>query len=209
MLANLLITNHARIVARARARVAQRRVPRANDKQLVHGIPAFLRQLARIVGAAEGAGDALRETAPPRGDALLHAGFTVAQVVHGYGDVYQVVAEVAREAEARAEELHVLQCCLDDIIAETLVEYASQRELSAVAKGNQQLGVFAHELGNLLNSATIAFDTVRAGYVPTSGKTTAVLGRSLRRMRELLDRSRAEVRSEAYLHAPHSIRVPR
>jgi signal transduction histidine kinase len=151
----------------------------------------------------------LSRTAMQHGEELLRSGFSVAQVVHGYGDVCQVVAEVAGELDVpiRVEELRVFNCCLDEAVAQALSEYARLHELSIAAKGAEPMGVFAHELRTLISGAALAFDTLRDGHVPASGKTAAVLGRSLQRMRELVDRSLAEVRLQAHLHHPQCIRI--
>jgi signal transduction histidine kinase len=204
MLVNMLIRNHAEIVARARLRAAQRRAPRASDEQLKHGIPLFLRQLAKLMSGTDSDLEALSRTATQHGEELLRSGFSVAQVVHGYGDVCQAVAEVAGELDVpiRVEELRVFNCCLDEAVAQALSEYARLHELSIAAKGTEPMGVFAHELRTLISGAALAFDTLRDGHVPASGKTAAALGRSLQRMRELVDRSLAEVRLQAHLHHP-------
>jgi hypothetical protein len=209
MLVNMLIRNHAEIVARARLRAVRRRAPRASDEQLEHGIPLFLRQLAKIMSGTDSDVAALSRSAVQHGKELLRSGFSVAQVVHGYADVYQVVLELAGEVDVpiRVEELRVFNYCLDEAVAQVLSEYARLHELSIAAKGTEPMGVFAQELRSLMSGAALAFDTLRAGHVPASGKTAAVLGRSLLRMRELVDRSLAAVRLDAHLHHPQCIRI--
>jgi signal transduction histidine kinase len=109
-----------------------------------------------------------------------------------------------RHAAARRVPAH---CCLDEAVAHALSEYARLHELSIAAQGAEPMGVFAHELRTLIGGAALAFDTLRDGHVPASGKTAAVLGRNLQRMRELVDRSLAEVRLQAHLHHPQCIRI--
>jgi signal transduction histidine kinase len=120
-----------------------------------------------------------------------------------------VVSEVARETGERVEasEFGQFNACLDEAIAHALTEYGRQRELHLVAQSNEEIGEFAHEIRNLLNSATLAFDTIREGHAASSGRTAAILDRSLRAMRELTDRSLTEVRLEARQHRFQPIRI--
>jgi signal transduction histidine kinase len=60
----------------------------------------------------------------------------------------------------------------------------------------EQLGVLAHELRNLIATATLAFDAVRSGSVGIAGSTGSLLGKSLVGMSDLVNRSLAEVRLE-------------
>jgi signal transduction histidine kinase len=56
-----------------------------------------------------------------------------------------------------------------------------------------------HEMGNRVTAALIAFSLLQKGVVGISGSTGAVLGRSLRALRFLVNNSLAEVRLEAGL----------
>jgi signal transduction histidine kinase len=62
------------------------------------------------------------------------------------------------------------------------------------ARGNERLGVFAHELRNLVGTASVAFEVLRKGNVGVGGSTGAVLERSLLALRDLITRSVDEVR---------------
>ena len=61
----------------------------------------------------------------------------------------------------------------------------------------ERLGYLAHELRNKLHTALLSFQALRSGKVAIGGSTGAVLGRSLAGLRDLIDRSLAEVRLEA------------
>jgi len=123
----------------------------------------------------------------------------VAQVVHDYGDICQVITELAVQlgAQISNEDFRTLNLCLDVAIAESVTEFARQREQAIGSRGVEQLGFLAHELRNFLNTATLAFDAVSSGRVGIGGSTGTVLGKSLERMRDLVDRSLAEVRLDA------------
>jgi hypothetical protein len=79
-----------------------------------------------------------------------------------------------------------------------VTEYARERDQGGVdeeASGaSERLGFFAHEMRNLINTATAAHEVLKTGNVGVSGNTSAVLQRSLAAARALISRSLAEVR---------------
>ena len=64
---------------------------------------------------------------------------------------------------------------------------------------NERIGFFAHELRNHLNTATLALSAIKTGNVGLGGATGQILDRSLVGLRNLIDRSLAEVRITAGL----------
>jgi signal transduction histidine kinase len=60
---------------------------------------------------------------------------------------------------------------------------------------------------NLLNTSMLTFDALTRGNVGIHGSTGTLLGRSLRRMRVLIDRTLAEVRLEAGTNKPERVSV--
>jgi signal transduction histidine kinase len=62
-----------------------------------------------------------------------------------------------------------------------------------------QIGFFAHELRNFLNTATLALYAIKEGNLGLNGATGAVLNRAMVGMRSLIDRSLADVRMIAGL----------
>jgi signal transduction histidine kinase len=67
-------------------------------------------------------------------------------------------------------------------------------ESNSVKALNERLGFLAHELRNLIHTATLAVMAIKAGNVGATGATGALLDRSLIGMRNLIDRSLADVR---------------
>jgi hypothetical protein len=100
-----------------------------------------------------------------------------------------------------------LNLCLDIAIAEAVTEYARQREQAIFGQGVEHLGFLAHELRNLLNTATLAFEAVYSGRVGIAGSTGAILRKSLAGMSDLVTRSLAEVRIDAGLPREERILV--
>jgi hypothetical protein len=206
MLHEFLTLHRQEILARTREKVGARTAPRPTEAVLQHGVPLFLEQLAATLRREQET--PARPTSPEMAQsALLHgaelrqAGFTVAQVVHGYGDVCQAVTELAIELgiPISADEFRTLNRCLDEAIAQAVTEYARQRDLSQ-PHGAARRGFFVHEQRNLLHNAILAFEVLKTGAVGIGGSTGAVLGRNLIALRELVDRSLVEVRLEAGLH---------
>jgi signal transduction histidine kinase len=70
---------------------------------------------------------------------------------------------------------------------------------------NERLGSFAHELRNLLNSATLALTVIKEGNVGLKGATGAVLDRSLVGLRKLIDLSLSDVRMTAGMPLQHRL----
>jgi signal transduction histidine kinase len=208
MLHQFVALNREEIIRRCRAKVATRAVPPPTKAEIDHGVPLFLDQLA----------DALRRgvTSSPelsRG-AVLHAhdlrrqGFSVSQVVHDYGDVCQSITELAGELQASisVEDFRLLNACLDDAIAVAVTQYAREGNQSSArhesARANERLGFFAHELRNLIETASVAFEVLKTGSVGTTGSTGTVLARSLVGARDLISRSLAEVRLTEGVQSP-------
>ena len=220
MLHEFLTTNKADLIERCRLKVATRLAPKLPGKELAHGIPRFLDQLiktleveqtaepmrSRRVSGPAGGGWVVSEiaaTAALHGRELSEQGFTVDQVVHDYGDLCQAIADLAfeRGVPIQVDEFRTLNRCLDNGIADAVTEYAFQRnslvESNSVKALNERLGFLAHELRNLVHTATLAVMAIKAGNVGAAGATGAVLDRSLIGMRNLIDRSLADVRITA------------
>lgn len=219
MMHNFLFNNRTDLIERCRAKVALRPKRAATKHQLENGIPMFLDQLiktlqieqgedpmsSRQVSGASGGGDMacvsqIGRSASQHGHALLKLGFTVDQVVHDYGDLCQAITDLAfeRDAPFAVDEFRTLNRCLDNAIADAVTEFTFQRDATTATEQardiNERLGNFAHELRNLLGTATLGFAAIKAGNLSLTGATGTVLETSLWKMSYLIDRSLAEVR---------------
>jgi hypothetical protein len=163
MLDDFLISNREAIIARTQARVASRTRPKPSDVELEHGIPVFLDQLGDALRVAKSSDaidhDEITRIAGRHGSELLRMGLTIAQVVHAYGDLCQVITELAiqQKAPISGEEFRTLNLCLDDAIAAAVTEYSRQRARAITDEGTERLGILAHELRNLLNTAMLSY----------------------------------------------------
>ncbi len=219
MLHTFLGKNREALIVRCRTKVAKRPIPPPTAAELSYGIPLFLDQITetlRLEAAADVVGTrrlsgpidpaktptttVIGEGAAAHGDELQLKGFTVDQVVHDYGDLCQAITELATEQNATitVAEFGTLNRCLDNAIADAVTRFGAQRERSirehASQDTNERLAFLAHELGDKLNVARLAYEAIRRGTVGFVGATGTILNRSLMAMRTILARSFADVR---------------
>lgn len=121
------------------------------------------------------------------------------QLVRGYGSICQGITEYAHTngTDITATEYSQLNLCLDVAIAQAVTEFQSIGTRSAESDERLRVGSLVHELRNHLTSAMLAHEVIRMGGVGSSGATSSVLTNSLRQMREIVDRSIAEVRLDS------------
>ncbi len=228
MLYEFLLANRGDLLGRCRTRVDQRHSPEQSDEELKRGIPLFLDLLIEMLRLKETPGSVPQSSssngskvgeagtdmgvfATRHGRDLMQSGFTVEQVVREYGDLCQVITGLAveRGAPIGVEEFRTLNLCLDDGIAGAVTEFAYNRDLLMADSGtktlNQRLGSLAHELRNLLQTATLAIRVIKRGNAGLSGATASVLDSSLVAMSNLIDRSLAEVRITAGMPARYQL----
>ena len=220
-----LLDNRSELIERCKAKVAKRPQRIATTAQLANGIPMFLDQLVRTLGAEEDGlvGESLKISGSPSGDSaalseigisaaahggeLLRLGFTVDAVVHDYGDLCQAISDLAGERHApfMIEEFRTLNRCLDNAIADAVNEFAAQRDARVArarsAEENERLGVLVHELRNVLQTATLAFQAMELGLLPVGGATAGLLSRSLTSLATMLGESMSQVRGNAHAAA--------
>lgn len=218
-----LSANREELIARCEGKSAERSKTEASGVRSKHGIPLFLNQLIktlcveqtsepqlsrRVSGPAGGGApfmSELGETAARHGRELLDLGFTVEQVVHDYGDLCQAITDLAYETDVSIEidEFRALNRCLDNGIAVAVTEFNYRRDFQVADRQtealNERLGIFAHELRNYLNVATLALHALKTGNMSVSGATGGVIDRSLVGMSNLINRSLSEVRMSAGL----------
>src|SRR5512133_4353093 len=203
---DFITRNREEMLSRARQKVTSRRWPAASRDELEHGVPLFLTQLAetlRLKSTSEPfSTTAIGDTAGKHGGELLAEGFSVAQVVHDYGDICQSITEAAVEKKVAisSEDFQTLNLCLDNAIAGAVTEFSRQRETALGTGEAERLGHLTHELRNLLSTTTLAWHAVKSGKVAVGGSTAAIIDRSLQGLRDLLDTTIAQVRLSAGTH---------
>lgn len=227
MLHEFLAANRPDLIERCRSKVALRPAPKARAAHFEYGIPLFLDQLIKtllveqtseplrsrkVSGPAGGGKPVASEigaTAGRHGRDLLRSGFTVNEVVHNYGDLCQAITELAIELKApiSVQEFQTMNRCLDNAIADAVTEFTYQHDFMGAERDvlavNERLGTLAHELRNLVHTASLAFTAIKFGGMGMGGATSGVLERSLFALGSLADRSLSHVRMTAELPARH------
>ncbi|MEP7308889.1 MAG: HAMP domain-containing sensor histidine kinase [Acidobacteriota bacterium] len=194
------VTQHRdELIRRCRAKVELRSIPPPTPAELEFGVPRFLDQLVDALRHSSSANSEIGRSAARHGHDLQLQGFTVSQVVHDYGDVCQSITDLALQLNAAigVEDFRTLNRCLDDAIASAVTEHGrSNRSIldGEAARDDEHLGFLAHEIRNLVGTASVAFEVLRTGNVGVGGSTGTVLQRSLSALRDLINRSLAEVR---------------
>lgn len=123
-------------------------------------------------------------------------GYTITQLVRGYGSICQGITEFAKKTGTKITpaEFAQLNLGLDVAIAQAVTEFQSLGKKTDASGERLRVGSLVHELRNHLTSAVLAHELIRMGDVGASGATSAVLTNSLRHMREIIDRSVADIR---------------
>jgi hypothetical protein len=198
-LQKFVVENRLELIRRTRAKVASRPSPQPTETEMEHGVPLFLSQLATAL-LAEGESERKEKGKDPspngnivqsatlHGQDLRKYGFTIEQVVHDYGDVCQAVTELAEEQGAKITtgEFHTLNRCLDNAIAGAVASW-SKGSGKSPARGVGGREVLRHQLLDLLGTASISFEALRAGRVGSGGATASILVRCLAEMKSILD----------------------
>ena len=212
MLHDFLTSHRDAIIVRSRAKLTDRPWPLVSTSELEFGVPLFLTQLAETLRLemteTPFSATAIAIAAAKHGAELRALGFNISQVVHDYGDICQAVTEVAVEQRVAitTEEFHVLNRCLDTAIAGAVTEHARITAESRSTGEIERSGQLAHEIRDQLNTALLAFHTLKRGSVAINGSTGTVLGRSLMNLRDLVDSTLSDIRMTANI-ARHE-RVP-
>lgn len=224
MMYEFLAANKEELAARCRVKVGARPGRDATETQLQNGVPMFLDQLIRTlqieqscnpqesaqVSGPSGGAPAMSEvsvSAGQHGKDLLALGLTVDQVVHDYGDLCQAITDLAEKQDASfdVDEFRTMNRCLDNAISDAVTEFSYQRDALSAARMtndfNQRMGFFAHELRNLLGTASLAFSAAKAGNLSLTGATGTILGRSLHSLEKLIASSLEDVRENVKAEA--------
>jgi signal transduction histidine kinase len=213
MLHEFLTLYRDAIIARTRERLVARPWPSATPAELEDGVPLFLTQLSetlrREATAFPFASGAIATAAARHGGELVALGFSLSQVVHDYGDICQVVTELALEHHApiTTEEFHTLNRCLDTAIAEAVTEHGRVTAERASTDELERSGQVAHEIRNMLNIANLAFAILKGGTVAVNGSTGAVLGRSLTDLTAFVNSALTDIRLNAQLQRREQMSV--
>jgi len=213
MLHEFIASHRDLIIARTREKLTDRPWPLASTSELEHGVPLFLTQLSETLRLETTqtpfSQKAIGASAAKHGRELRALGFNISQVVHDYGDICQAITEIAvdQRLPITTEEFHTLNRCLDTAIAEAVSEHARITTESRSTEEIERSGQLAHETRDILNTALLAFDTLKRGTVAINGSTGTVLGRSLMSLRDLVDNTLSDIRMAANIQRRERVPV--
>ena len=198
MLHEFLSSNRVELIRRCRSKVGQRSSPPVTPLELEHGVPRFLEQLiealrheqsnptlhfnASSISSTQKAVSAEgTRTASSDGNELFEQGYTVGEVVHGFGDVCQIITELAIEKNTpvTVHEFRTFNRLLDNAIADAVSSYGRHRDESVGGQGNQglhdRMGAVADRQRRLLATALKALEALKVGNVGVRGATGTLL----------------------------------
>jgi hypothetical protein len=155
--------NRDELIGRCRAKVTTRSAPPVTAAEIDRGVPLFLEQLIRELRDGPSNTHEITKGAGQHGQDLLRRGFTVAQVVHDYGNVCQSITELAMETNApiATEDFRTLNRCLDGAIAGAVTEHARGQQLTRDGQSD--------EVRHLIHIATTGFEVLQTGTVGVRG----------------------------------------
>jgi signal transduction histidine kinase len=213
MLHEFITAHREEIIKRTQKKIALRTAPLLADEGPESAVPLFLDQLVHVLQSeaphALASNPQLDQSAAMHGREMLRRGLTVAQLVHDYGAVCQSITQLMTErgTAINSEDYRHMNGTLDDAIAAAVTGYSQQREQSLSDQEVGRLGFLAHELRNLLSTAILAYQAVRSGRVGIVGSTGDLLGRSLKSLNTLVDRSLSEVRLASRIEKRQRVRA--
>lgn len=130
------------------------------------------------------------------GAELMRLGYTLPHVIYTYGTLCQSINELAdaKKITFTKEEFQNLNRCVDVAIAGAITGHELSRGTKETHGELERLGFFAHELRNALSSVNISLQLIKKGTAGFNGTTGQVLGKSLKRIEEIINRSLTEVK---------------
>ena len=210
MLFEFIAAHRQELIALTSAMGRRRSAPEPAEDQLTSGVALLLdhlieasqRSLSSTVGAFESGATA-------HAAELWRRGYTVAEVLREYRDVYQAVADLAIRGDAGlgAAELLVLNLRLDDAAAEAVTEYTRRRDSTIAAGEAERSGVFTHELRNKIAATQLGFQAIESGRSPVRGSVAARVAQNLRGMTWLIERANLSVRLDSGITRPERVHL--
>jgi hypothetical protein len=155
MLHEFLSLNREELIRRCRSKVAQRSSPPATPLELEHGVPRFLSNslsalrheqtnpepllnASSVSSRQKVVSPKVRAPLPSTATSYSSRDTPWVRVVHGYGDVCQIITELAIEENApvTVHEFRTFNRLLDNAIADAVSSYVGHRD-SANNRGSR------------------------------------------------------------------------
>jgi len=101
-----------------------------------------------------------------------------------------------------ASLFQILNRLLDNAIADAVSSYETHRDFQGNLDMHQRLGTLAEEQRRHLHTALKAFEALKAGHIGLRAATGSVLEDSLKKLRDVIDRSHPELRLSTGMAKP-------
>jgi hypothetical protein len=190
MLDEFVVAHRGEIISRCRAKVAARTGPAPAGTDTNRGVPMFLDQLLDVLQHRPSTDLTITQTATEHGRDLLLQGYTVAQVVHDYGDVCQAITDLAveRHSTISSDDFRTLNRCLDDAIAGAVTEFGRDRPSVDDRVIDDARASVTRDLLRAIDISKVAYTAIMSGKVGVSGSTGTVLSMGLDTAHDLVKR---------------------
>lgn len=210
MLQDLIVENSARIVELT----AQRRKLRDSSEAspvIFNAVPTFLAHLVDALSPMASSHELgvvfanitrkISEEAEIYGRSLQRRGYTLPQLVRAYGDICQVLTQLANDTGDRlsARDFSVLNSCLDEAVASAVTAYSRQRERYLARERLYQQQLLTYELSTLLSVATLSFERISDHTTRGGDGGRAAHAQSLSALREAIQQAVTDARHGADL----------
>lgn len=203
-----------RWVGQVRGKLAPQALP---TPDLVNHLHQYIEEIATTMRRAEAesveaALPELGSIAREHGQHRFSLGTDVASLVREYGAVQDCIFDLVQEAklEVSLAEVRLLVKCLSSSAAHSVEHYINARDEESRRQTARHFAFIAHELRNPLQSAMLAFASMRRRGMVPPGTPAEVVARSHARLRDLIDHSLVELRMKGGLELhPEPISVPR
>ena len=165
MLYEFLLAERNEILSLCSEKILRLAGSRSSSDELKRGLPLFYDELIEVLRtdtdefgeARNSAVEAIhRASAERQGKESLKLGYSISQVVHGYGAICQAITQHVQDSNyaTSPREFNRLNFCLDIAIAESVTEFNRGQRENAEQDEVQRLGFLAHELRNALSNAS-------------------------------------------------------
>lgn len=169
--------------------------PDRSAAELLDGLPEFVDLLESAL-RGQSLASQIQASAYRHGLARRSRRFDVGSVVHDYGLVCDVISKFGtqRGASFEARDVGIMNQSIDTAIAGAIEAYWHAAQLAPGQEGAEHLGVFAHEVRNAAQTASMAVALLKRGQVSTTGATMGVLERALREIERTVTTALSEAR---------------
>src|SRR6185312_10372226 len=182
MLYEFLMTERSAILAQCERETFNILGARPTSELLKVGWNLFYNQLIDVLKRNGSQADPTDQNlyaieAASHGKEYLRLGYTVSEVIQGYGGICQAITGVAdvKKVHITTQEFQQLNLSLDVAIAEAVTQFSKSQAERVSTKEVERLGFLAHELRNALSSASLALQMIETGAVGVKSLTGSIL----------------------------------